>query len=257
MTQFCGTIPIDCTECAEISVTPCQSIINLQAGLNPGDSVYLWARDFFSNLYYVQSTVLGDGSVNLDVSDFPAGMFELTGKFFDVFFSTDPDGISVLPITVNSLSTTCIILHIKTLQNDEPMLLGKRIGIDMNSISDQLITLSGGSSFVVSEILLTNASTSLTAALDAQVWTGLNRSGVRIFYGSGDAGLADQVTGLTSATKAISWYDNFVTTIAKFIIVLGSVPQRNVSGTSLYFSLGTPQGAVATADIYVYGYILS
>lgn len=113
MTQFCGTIPIDCSECADVSAAPCQSVINLAVGLTPSTQYYLWIRDRFSNLYFDLITVGIYGSVDIDTANFPAGMFETSGVFFDIFITSDSNGVDIIPLNVNpGVTNNCIILSI-------------------------------------------------------------------------------------------------------------------------------------------------
>lgn len=122
------------------------------------------------------------------------------------------------------------------------ILLGSKIAADFNSTSDQIITIfSNPSKYIVRRIVVTNASTSLTTAAGG-VYTAASKGGTAIVA-------ASQVyTSLTASTLfldlTLSATGNASTTVKS------SIP-------NLYLSLTTAQGAAATADVYVYGDILT
>lgn len=122
------------------------------------------------------------------------------------------------------------------------ILLGSKIAADFNSDSDQIITIfSNPSKYIVRRIVVTNASTSLTTAVGG-IYTAASKGGTAIVA-------ASQVyTALTASTLfldlTLSATGNASTTVKS------SIP-------NLYLSLTTKQGAAATADVYVYGDILT
>lgn len=121
--------------------------------------------------------------------------------------------------------------------------------INMNATSDQLINLSGGSEFVITDIVLTNASVNLNVASDFEIWDSVSRSGNQIC--SSVVGIIDQLQKLTSPNKIINRENNgigFGTPASPLNIV--SV------GNSIYASLGSPQGTDSSVDCYVFGYKL-
>jgi hypothetical protein len=141
--------------------------------------------------------------------------------------------------------------------------IGVLIGANMNSTADQLITLYGGSSFIITDIVITNSSTSLTSASDLEFYSQVSRGGNSSFHSgfsylnhlSGNSALliiSDALKNLVNPTNVISLHDYFLS----YGKNLDSNDQ-NIFGNSLYASLGTPQGVAATADIYIYGYILA
>ena len=138
--------------------------------------------------------------------------------------------------------------------------LGKIIGFNMNSTADQLITLVGGTKFIVTDVIIINASTSLTTAEDFQVQDAILRGGNLICNSNVAGGPGGDVTlsSLTSASKFINSTVNLIlngTNINNSPALIMNVGQVTV-GNSLYASLGTAQGSTTTADIYVWGYIL-
>lgn len=151
-------------------------------------------------------------------------------------------------------------------------LLGSFIEFNMNSTNDQLITLAGGTKFIVTDYLITNAHTSLNiigsgavlgTAADLELWSGANRSGVEILLlGSGDIppellrGLTnDNANGSNCTLLAVSINDALIYALGN-LSLSPTIPPRNVIGKELYASLGTAEGIDATADIYVFGYII-
>lgn len=118
--------------------------------------------------------------------------------------------------------------------------LGKLIGANMNITTDQAIILTA--SCIVTDIIVTNASTSLTTAAGG-VYSAASKGGTAIIAA------AQAYSALTTATIAIK---------------LSSTPSlmRIVTGTpatplSIYLNLTTGQGGAATADFYVLGIDLS
>jgi hypothetical protein len=127
------------------------------------------------------------------------------------------------------------------------VLLSKKT-LDMNITTDQTITLSGGTVFVITDMVLTNASTNISTASDFEVWTGTSRSGYEAAVASGNG--YPRSLGLTTASAYIS-------SITQNTIAINANAVSSTVGTTLYASLGTPQGVASTADFYVYGYIIA
>jgi len=113
-------------------------------------------------------------------------------------------------------------------------LLAVARGVNLNATGDTVLPVICSTSFSVSNVILTNASISLTTAL-AGLFTAPAAGGTAIVANA----------ALSAATGP---------TI---------VSQRTVASTAassvqnLYLNVGTAQGAAATGDIYVYGYDLS
>ena len=116
-------------------------------------------------------------------------------------------------------------------------IIGRLLGANMNSTGDQAIELfvPANSYFRVTKISVKNASTSLTTAVGG-VYTAASKGG--------DAVVANtQVySGLTGGTLAVD-------------LTIATTPGKTEYATStpLYLALTTPQGAAATADVFVYG----
>jgi hypothetical protein len=101
----------------------------------------------------------------------------------------------------------------------------------------QAITLSGGSKYLIKDIVITNATTHLNHTSGVS----FKDSAGHIFSQNGGADI--NTLGPSPA------YINFG--------VYKKDNNTTITNTSpLYFSIDTPQGAAATADIYVYGYVL-
>ena len=119
--------------------------------------------------------------------------------------------------------------------NQAIRLLGVGKSVNLNATGDTPIPIIGSSNFSVAHVVLTNASVSLTTAL-AGLFTAPAAGGVAIVANA----------ALSAATSA------------------AVVSQRTVASTNavtanrtLYFNVGTAQGAAATGDVYVYGYDFS
>ena len=121
------------------------------------------------------------------------------------------------------------------------ILLGKLIGADMNSTSDQRIVMfSNPSKFILRRIVATNASISLTTAAGG-VYTAASKGGTAVVASS------QAYSSLSASTLFLDLTLN--TSGSASTTVKSSIP-------NLYLSLTTAQGAAATADVYVYGDIL-
>jgi hypothetical protein len=150
---------------------------------------------------------------------------------------------STLQVTIPNKAGTMAFTRDMTIQ-----LLSKHTAVNFNTTSDTTLTLAGtttsntaGTAFVITDIVVTNSSVNLTTASDGEWWTGASRSGSELATTS----LAGFST-LVAPNNYVSATNGQITNSASTTV-----------GTSIFFSLGTPQGAPATADIYVYGYVLA
>lgn len=114
-------------------------------------------------------------------------------------------------------------------------LLAVSKGVNVNATGDQAtLQIICATTYSVSNVIVTNASVSLTTAL-AGVFTAPAAGGTAIVANAA-------LSALTGSTV---------------------VSQRTVASTAaqtaqnLYLNVGTAQGAAATVDVYVYGYDLS
>lgn len=118
--------------------------------------------------------------------------------------------------------------------NQAIRLLASYQGVNVNQTGDTVLPINNTTNYSVSNVIFTNASTSLTTAL----------AGVFTAPGAGGTGIVANaaLSALTSSTV---------------------VSQRTVASTAvqtgqnLYVNVGTAQGAAATMDVFVYGYDLS
>jgi len=114
--------------------------------------------------------------------------------------------------------------------------LGRLIGANMNITTDQAIVLTP--SCIVTDVIVTNASISLTTAAGG-VYTAISKGGTAIIAA------AQAYSALTAAGIAIK----LSSTPSWALITTGTA----ATPLSIYFSLTTGQGGAATADIYVLG----
>ncbi len=118
--------------------------------------------------------------------------------------------------------------------NQAIRLLASYQGVNVNQTGDTVLPISNTTNYSVSNVIFTNASTSLTTAL-AGVFTAPGAGGTAIVANAA-------LSALTGSTV---------------------VSQRTVAATAaqagqnLYVNVGTAQGADATMDVFVYGYDLS
>jgi hypothetical protein len=117
------------------------------------------------------------------------------------------------------------------------ILLGELIGANMNSTGDQQIVIfSAPAKYIIRRIVATNASISLTTAVGG-IYTAVSKGGTAVVANS------QAYSTLSAGTKFLD------------LTLASNTDYR--TATSLYLSLTTPQGAAATADIFVYGDIVT
>jgi hypothetical protein len=121
------------------------------------------------------------------------------------------------------------------------ILLGQLISANMNSTADQQIVMfSSPAKFIIRRIVATNASISLTTAVGG-IYPAVSKGGTAIVANT------QVYSGLSASGKFVDL------TIASGYTSGGDV----LTVGSIYLSLTTPQGAAATADIYVFGDIVT
>jgi hypothetical protein len=124
--------------------------------------------------------------------------------------------------------------------------IAKLIGANMNSTDDQLLTIQladdaatavDEGDYIIDGIYARNASVSLTTAVGG-IYTAAAKGGTQLVANS------QVYSALTAASKYVAL--TRANTALTDVFNVTTQP-------SLYFSLTTPQGAAATADLYVYG----
>ena len=125
--------------------------------------------------------------------------------------------------------------HPSTLASNQAIrLLASYQGVNLNATGDTVLPVNNSGRYSVSNVIVTNASTSLTTAA-AGLFSAPSAGGTAVVANAA-------LSGCTSASV---------------------VSQRTVASTAaqtggnLYFNVGTAQGAAATADVFVYGYDLT
>jgi hypothetical protein len=130
---------------------------------------------------------------------------------------------------------TTVANHPSNLASNQALrLLASFQGVNVNATGDTVLPINNTNSYSISNVIFTNASTSLTTAA-AGLFTAPSAGGTGIVANAA-------LSALTGSTV---------------------VSQRTVASTALqtggnlYVNVGTAQGAAATMDVYVYGYDLS
>mgnify|MGYP000535348209 CR=1 FL=1 len=115
-------------------------------------------------------------------------------------------------------------------------IIGTKLSANMNVTTDQAIPITriGSQKYLITKIVVTNASISLTTAAGG-VYQTTSKGGTAIVANS-------QVYSALSAT----------TTALNLTLAIN----RTYTLDNIYLSLTTAQGAAATADVYVFGVIL-
>ena len=118
--------------------------------------------------------------------------------------------------------------------NQAIRLLASFQGVNVNATGDTVLPIQNTGSYSVSNVIVTNASISLTTAA-AGLFTAPSAGGTGIVA---NAALS-ACTGPTVVSQR---------TVAS---------TASQAGQNLYFNVGTAQGAAATVDVFVYGYDLT
>ena len=129
-----------------------------------------------------------------------------------------------------------VTIHPQGVQSNQAIrLLAVATGVNVNATGDQAVMqIINSTNYSVSNVVFTNASTSLTTAA-AGLFTAPSAGGTALVANAA-------LSALTGSTV---------------------VSQRTVASTAtqssqnLYLNVGTAQGAAATMDVYVYGYDFS
>lgn len=120
--------------------------------------------------------------------------------------------------------------------------------LDMNTTSDQPFTINAGTgmTFGVVDVVLADASISLTTVDDLQIWTAPGRTGTKLWE-------------MGNSTTTIEPGMNLLVDPAKFIVqsLLSFPTGQQFTATTIYISIGTPQGSAATTNIFINGYIFN
>ena len=138
-------------------------------------------------------------------------------------------------VTTNPGPAVTVSAHPSNVTTNQTLrLLAVYKGVNANVTGDTVLPINNSTSYSVSNVIFTNASTSLTTAA-AGVFTAPSAGGTGIVANAA-------LSALTGSTV---------------------VSQRTVASTAaqtgqnLYVNVGTAQGAAATFDVYVYGYDFS
>ena len=115
-------------------------------------------------------------------------------------------------------------------------IIGTKLSANMNVTTDQAIPITriGSQKYLITKIVVTNASISLTTAAGG-VYQTTSKGGTAIVANS------QAYSALSAATTALN---------------LTLAINRTYTLDNIYLSLTTAQGAAATADIYVFGIVL-
>ena len=131
---------------------------------------------------------------------------------------------------------TTVTIHPSNLATNQAIrLLAVATGVNVNATGDQaVLPIINSINYSVSNVVFTNASTSLTTAA-AGLFTAPSAGGTGVVANAALSAL----TGSTVVSQR---------TVAS---------TATLSGQNLYLNVGTAQGAAATMDVYVYGYDFS
>lgn len=180
-----------------------------------------------------------------EASHIRGGASEIDGDQVDVDYTPTSYTRSVAPAEVSHVEHLTAHLAginnvLALIGNSREILLGSLLGADFNIVTDQVISFSGSgaSTYIISKIIVTNASVDLSAGTAAGGFynnTGKPAGGIFV-------AAAQTYNNCTSATG----FED--TTLAG--VALTDVQ----SGANAYLSLTAGHGVAATADVYVFGH---
>ena len=131
--------------------------------------------------------------------------------------------------------STTVTNHPQNLTTNQAIrLLASAQSVNLNATGDTVMPVINTSRYSVSNVVFTNASTSLTTAA----------AGVFPSAAAGGTAIVSNValSGQTSASVVTNATINSTAAL---------------TGQNIYFNVGTAQGAAATMDVFVYGYDLT
>lgn len=122
----------------------------------------------------------------------------------------------------------------------ENKMIAKLVGANLNVTTDQAMVMFGALKYIIRRIVATNVSTDISLGSTAGgIYTAAAKGGTTV------VGAGQLYTGLTAATKFID------------LTLAAGVTSDTLAATQLYFSLTAANGSAATADIYVFGEVLT
>lgn len=123
--------------------------------------------------------------------------------------------------------------------------LAQLLGANFNTTVDQAIPLptSGVSKFILTRIVVTNASLSLSSA----------QGGFYPQPSKGGSALVSSAQVYSALTGSTLWLSPTLTSFANTTVLTAS----NLTSFSIYFSLSVAQGQACTGDIFIFGLILA
>lgn len=127
--------------------------------------------------------------------------------------------------------------------------------VDLNTSADQPFTLSGGSKFAVTDVVMANGSGTFNSAGNPYLYTAPSQGGVLVAQGAGGFMLGGSIAALLQSPDNYINYGAYLDGHDGIEIGTNGIQPTTV-GNTLYYS-NTPNGDAATADIYIYGYILA
>lgn len=144
------------------------------------------------------------------------------------------DQYGIIPNVVSQADQTDLTsAGCATLNPNPTELLGKLLGANFNTTADQVVPINNSLKYKLDSIFVTNASVNLTTAAGG-LYTGAAKSGTTIVA-------AGQV------------YTALATPGSGLLLTLVNASIVYPAATNVILSLTTPQGSLATADVYLFG----
>lgn len=99
-----------CTTCYPLSGIACGDELVLDTGLTALTTYYVWVKDRFDRIYVQEVISEVDGSLTVDLTAFPDGLFNKYAGSFLFTVSTSDEEDTEEEFTIGSVDYTCFIV---------------------------------------------------------------------------------------------------------------------------------------------------
>lgn len=111
--QNCYPLPYGCDECYSLSL-PYNITLTVGAGLTPASTVNVVLTAMNGNQWESDVVVNGDGSVTIDTTGYPEGMFnQYAGQFDITIYNSTGYYNEVIPVTIDGKEYSCMKLIVE------------------------------------------------------------------------------------------------------------------------------------------------
>ena len=203
-----GSLLDNCPTCYEVILNECADFILIAGGFKTGETYIIIITDKFGNEYRLTYVSDDDGSLTIDVTDLPDGLFTAYSGVFTVKIY-ESDGCTPATITFCEEVYTCLKLTFKTvlLESDDDIFEYIKCceeepvsGITLSVTQECVKTEIGLLSFIVSNISLVETNGSY------EVQQLFGTDWITVFTQSGLPPTIDTIASLQSDSETLNSY---------------------------------------------------